>query len=485
MPKCLFPFPESKEAIAGENISLSYGQLEEKINHIIALLKAKGLKPNERIVIKLPNGVDFILSYLACIHGGFTAVPVNLTLPQNTVDYILKSVKPHLIIEGLGDAGGEVFVRPHPPIGGEDERSAAGGRTQALCKPLGIFYTSGTTSLPKGVCHDLNNFLENAKAFNALVGIDASVRMLHVMPMGYMAGFLNTIISPIVAGGTIVIAPQLQAATASKFWETAIKHEANAVWLTPTMLALLSKLPAGQETIAWAKKNLKHVFVGTAPLPAVTKKEFEEKFHVPCLESYGLSEAMIVTGNTFQYPRLPGSVGRAVEGTKIEVIGESRKVLDAGQEGDIRIKSPYMLKGYFDNASNSFGKDISGEWFDSGDYGYIDRDGNLFITGRKKDIIIHGGTNVSPRNVEEVLLNSGMVKDAAVIGSPHAFWGEEVVAFIIPTEQNTFSIEPLKQYCKQHLYADAVPSQFKICEDFPRASTGKVQKNVLKEQYVR
>lgn len=459
----------SKEAVIAEDRTLSFSQLQKQVEAVILQFKDKGLKANDRIIIKLHNGADYILAYLACLCGEFSAVPINMSLPKNTIDFIVNSIEPNLIIEGPSKTWDKLTVKhSHHPT----------DKTH-LC----IFYTSGTTSLPKGVCHRFENFITNAKAFNELVGINQSTRMLHVLPMGYMAGFLNTIISPLVAGGSVAVAPQFQPATAVDFWDIAKKYNINAVWLSPTMLAMLNRIPYEADDLQWVAKNLKHVLVGTAPLPTNIKNEFEDKFKVECLESYGISEAMLVSGNSIKYPRKKLSVGRVIKDTQMTVVDDDGRTL-AGAAGNIKIKSPYLLAGYFDPKLKTFAK-RQDEWFDSGDCGYVDKDGDVFITGRKKDIIIHGGINVSPKNVEEVIGSFKNVKDVAVIGKPHEFWGEEVVAFVIAKDGMSISIDELKKYCREHLHPDAVPSQFQMCQEFPRSSMGKVQKYLLKEELLK
>jgi long-chain acyl-CoA synthetase len=323
--------------------------------------------------------------------------------------------------------------------------------------------------------------LANAVKFNQLVGIDRNTRMMHIMPMGYMAGFLNTIFSPLMAGGTIVVAPQFNAKEAINFWQPAIESNVNALWLTPTMAALLARLNRNATTSQWTKNNLRHVFVGTAPFPKATKESFESTFGIPTLESYGMTEILIVASNHSEGVQKQGSVGHLLEDIEIQARDKQGNPLPKGEVGELFVKTPFALKGYLQPETGQINSPVADGWFATGDYGYLDADNDLFITGRIKDLIIHGGTNVSPTAVENLLMKHPDIQEAVVLGKPHAFWGEEVVAFVIMKAGKSFIQESINEYCKNNLEFDGVPTTYKIVSDFPRSSTGKVKKHILKE----
>jgi len=457
-------------AIVADNKEITYKELIQNSRNLAAFWKNKGIKCGDRIAVKLPNSIEFIECYFACIIGGYTIVPLNSDLSQRNLNYILQLVQPSKFIDNLDE------IQYEDTSDSENHEFTLNNNRIAA-----IFFTSGTTSFPKAVCHGLENMLANAFQFNRLVGLNKNTRMMHVMPMGYMAGFLNTVLSPLISGGTVIIAPQFNAKEAINFWQPAIKSSANAIWLTPTMAALLARLSRGDRIPQWAKDNLRHVFVGTAPLPRVTKDNFEETFGVSLLESYGMTEILIVASNILRYPQKQGSVGNLVEGVKVEVRDREGDVLPHGEIGSLYIKTPFALQGYLQPETGKINSPMSEGWFDTGDYGYLDEDEYLFITGRQKDLIIHGGMNVSPTSVENLLMEHPDVREAAVIGKPHSFWGEEVVAFVEMEADKSFIRESLDEHCKSNLEFDAVPTTYKVVDEFPRSSTGKIQKYVLKK----
>ncbi len=453
-------FCDIQQSITGKNVYF-------KALEVVAFFLEEGLQSGDCVAVMLPNSMEFIFCYFACIFGGFTIIPINSGLSSQDIDYILTLTKPKLIIKNKEELG---YCDPVPKekLLFHDENL------------LGIFFTSGTTKKPKGVCHSVKNMLLNAKAFNDLVGLDINTIMLHVMPMGYMAGFLNTILSPILAGGSVVLAPQFNASNAINFWEIGQVKGINALWITPTMVSLLVRLNRDINTANWVAQNVQHVFVGTAPLPSVIKTAFEDLFKVRCLESYGMTEVMLVSSNTYTDVNRCTSVGKLLPGIEMKAVNLKEEALSPGEEGSLYIKTPFLLSGYFTTGKDATVLLSEDEWFATGDVGYLDEAQHLFITGRIKDLIIHGGINVSPRAVEEVLFQYTGVEDAVVIGKPHLFWGEEVIAFLVIKAGYICDELAIKAYCSSRLQPDAVPTEYRIVKALPRTSTGKVQNNKLK-----
>jgi len=475
-------------------------------------LQARGIRRGDRVAIILHNSGEFALLYFACLYAGAVAVPVNPELHQREIDYVLAHSGAKLLVYSSATSGffdGPALarngIRLWKLIPCDEPRRADGddADTWSLStirspqtdgwRPFGgasaddlfsITFTSGTTSLPKGVSHRIGSLLENAAAFNYELEFDSTCRFLHILQMGYMAGFLNTLLCPFMAEATVVLASPFGPKSMLNFWEPVIRYGADTLWLSPTMLAGLLRMdrdPAGRE---YSQKHLKTVCVGTAPLPLKTKKEFQAKYGIEVFESYGLSELLLVSGNSRRFPRLDNSVGRVLPLVDAQVVDEGGKLADSGQEGEILIKTPYVMAGYLNYQTLQPDSTTPGSWFSTGDVGYLNKEGDLFVTARKKDLIIRGGVNVSPRLVEDVLLEHDAVAQVAVIGLPHDFYGEEVVAAIDLKPGCLLASErgSLIAFCKERLSPHCVPTRFVEVEQFPVSSNGKVQKNRLKEQ---
>lgn len=425
-----------------------------------------GLKSGERVLLYLPtNRLGYLFGVLACSLGDYEIISVSQKSSPHEVLHVCEVTQPDLKWDEEGELPSEV------------------SNVDASFKNVRvIFFTSGTSGLPKGVCHDFAALLANAHSFNQRAGLDVDTKMLHVMPTGYMAGLLNTFLSPLMAGGSVVLGDVFDIKSALGFWKEVCSKNINAMWLTPSMVAALAPLCRGAEIQGWMSANLRHVFVGTAPLHASIREAFRSRVGVDCLESYGMTECMFVSVNSSEDPSLEGSVGLLLSGVEIEARDSDGAVLSPNQEGDIWVHSGYTLAGYLDadNFQPVSALNVDG-WLDTGDIGRVDVDGHLFITGRRKDLIIHGGTNVSPKQVEDVLLKYPGVKDVAVLGVSHPFWVEEVLAFLIPEPDVLLDEKVLSVYCSEFLNSDAVPSRFIFVDSFPQASNGKVQKHILRQ----
>ena len=467
LKKILLTINYSKIILRENDKTYTGGELFKKSSELACFFASRGAKPGDRIAIQLPNSLEFILCFFAGIFGKFTLIPINASLPKRDIDYILEVTQPKLVIKNFSDLQ---FIKPDQQPEVQRDKNTI----------IAIVFTSGTTNRPKGVCHVAERMFGNALAFNELVGLDENTCMLHVMPMGYQAGFLNTLLCPILAKGSVVLAPQFSSAEAINFWKVAIEYNINAMWLSPTMASLLARINRSEIISEWTRKNLHHIFIGTAPLPLPIKENFENVFGVECFESYGMTELMLVSSNTRNFPRKKTSVGRLLSTVTVQVRDDKNNLLSYGQRGNIYINTSFAFEGYLDAATGSI-LTKEDEWVDTGDNGYLDENNNLFITGRTKDLIIHGGTNISPRAIEEVLLQHPEIMDAVVIGKPHPFWGEEIIAFLMIKENTNLTSAMLTQYCQDKLQSDAIPSQFEIVQEFPRASTGKVQTNKLRE----
>ena len=462
--------------------TFSYAELGEQSARVASLLMHRGLRPGDRLAIMLPNSLDFVLLYLGCLHAGITAVPINPELPAHEVAFLLQLSRASLLVSHRQDDAPdttdiELWQLQAQGLQQQSAHLPAAPWQGSEEQIMGIFFTSGTTSRPKAVCHLTQRMLDNASAFAQHMGWDETLRLLHVLPMNYMAGFLNTLLVPFMAGGCVVLAARFDARSALTFWQPVVSQRANAVWLSPTMLALLSRLQRDPELARWTRANPLDVCVGTAPLPAAVRARFEADFGLKTYQSYGMSEILLVAGQRPGQCCEPDSVGTPLPGIRIQL---------RGQQNALWVDTPHALAGYLDPARGELVSPLVEGWMDTGDLAKMDSAGCLSITGRKKDLIIHGGHNVSPAAVEACLLQLDAVEDAAVIGLPHPFHGEEVVALVIAGRDRPWPDlqAELQAHCQHELPPHARPTRFIPCHEFPRSVTGKIQKHLLRQRYL-
>lgn len=472
----------------------TYGEFYSIAWNIAHLLYLNGIRHKDRVVILLTNSVEFAALYFACLFLGAVAVPINPKFHRSEIDFIISHCDIRLLVyssstEKIIDETPSLSSIPKIYLSRESIYDVIVWRIDHEIKGDDLFlitFTSGTTSMPKGVIHRVREMIENALVFDNVAGINMDNRFLHVMLMSYMAGILNTLLCPFIAGASILLEHPFDARSVLKFWKPIIKYSADTFWLSPTMVAAL--LQADRDTMGeqYCRKSIKNVFVGTAPLPLKIKKGFENKYGILLYESYGLSELLLVTTNSSNILNLDGSVGNQLPGIEMRIVDDRGKSLDKNIDGEVWIKTPYVMAGYLNYETLDPDSISPDEWFPTGDIGHINSDGYLFITGRKKDLIIKGGENISPRAIEDVILEHESIEQVAVIGMPHYFYGEEIVAVIKLKSGFSFDtvLHELKKLCREKLKESSMPAEFINIETLPVSSTGKIQKARLREMLI-
>ena len=486
--------------------SYTYDEVLHLASAGVTSLRQLGVAVGDRVGLSSPNCIEFAILYFSCLLGGFIAVPLNNALPKKDRAFILdKSRLKVLLYTNEGDAGSSDHEAADnarfstwlvPAIDGTETRHGARGGGGFCWRVavgvsgdagrlidnniLSMTFTSGTTSLPKAVLHSRESLLLNADSFNRTFGLNGA-RFLHVMPMAYMAGFLNTLLCPFMAQGSVVLAPQFSARSAIRVWDPVLDFEPSVAWVAPTMLATLTRVDRDIRGQDYCRSGKLRIFSATAPLPSRVQEDFEARYGTRVIESYGLSELLLISANSGPCGQKNGSVGITIPYVTCEVRDEHGAALPAEARGEVYVKTRFRMIGYLDYET---GKPVSeqSEWMGTGDVGYIDEQGYLFITGRLKDLVIRGGFNISPRSVEEVLLNHPAVEDAAVFGISHDFYGEELVAAIIPKQDLTTegTVGDLRDLCRSRLGPAMVPDRFIALKAFPVTASGKVQKHLLR-----
>lgn len=480
----------------------TYTEMHVWARRAASMLRQQGVRKGDRVALLLSNSAEFVSLYFGCLFVGAVAVPVNQTLHSSDMRYILEHSGARLLLfsrttrsmllqatEGL-TALGQVRVMLgqeqsfHPEDVDETWNHETGVIDPDLAPLSGvddddtliILYTSGTTGQPKGVVHTVRSEFGNAVAFNDAMVFTPDDRFLHIWPMAYSSGYLNALMSPFMAGASVVLAPAFTAQTILTFWKPVMEHRANTLWLSPTMMAALVRMDRDDQGALYCRAHVKTVCAGTAPLPLKLKQDFEAKYGVEALESYGLSELLIISANVPAFARRDDSVGRLLAGVEVAIATDDGARQPIGNEGEILVRTPFAMQGYLDPVTRAVEPLARDSWFPTGDIGVMHDDGNLCITGRKKDLIIRGGLNLSPRAIRDVLLNHPSVVDAIVVGLPHDFYGEEVAAAIKLQPGMDLADErtSLLQHCRKQLSQAAVPTLLKQIDEFPVGPTGKV-----------
>jgi acyl-CoA synthetase (AMP-forming)/AMP-acid ligase II len=456
----------TKPALITDERSFSYCELYAHAAAIRLWLVTQGCQAGDTVALRLPNGWPFTAAYLACILGGYRMVPVNLELNSDDQRYILGRIDPRVVIED------EAALATLVPVFAD---------TPSFDNPKGkvaaVFFTSGTTGRPKGVCHTLEGLVGNVVAFNQSQSLDSDTRLYHVLPMAYMAGFLNTLLSPWLAGGTVLLGPRFRPVEALQFWKRPLAWGANTIWLTPTLATVLVRMNRDPDIAHKLSKSMRFVFCGTAPLPIAVRQSFRDTFGCPLQESYGMSEVLLVAAQTRAEAETQINVGHLLSG-----IHATCRVIPEYSEPELVINTPYALTSYLLEYGESSPL-LEDGGMPSGDVGEMVGEA-LVITGRLKDLIIRGGLNVSPVAVENILQRELGVQEVAVVGLPHDIWGESIVACLLVEEG--IDIETLQanlqRRCTKELAEGMRPDRYVWLNDLPRTSTGKVQKKILVRQ---
>jgi long-chain acyl-CoA synthetase len=462
-------FKESRDDIlfvSPESRKLSYGQALSNARKLAFEWTKHGARKGDAVALILANDPSLPCCYLACLLAGFIAVPINPELGEESIRFMSGLVAPALAITSPPVIDYECLPATEIEFAADTNSCAA------------IFFTSGTTGRPKGVRHSWSSLIGNVVAFNRLMEIEKGMRMYHALPMTYMAGFLNTILSPLVAGGTVIVGPRFSPETALDFWSRPSHEHANAIWITPSIASALARLVRDSGLARSVAAGFKTILCGTAPLHPSVRRAFNEQFGAPLQESYGTSELLLVSAQSRARAELMSAdVGMPLPELEVEFRNDTE-----GRD-ELVIRSPFAMLDYLTEDGPISTSDSNG-FIPTGDAARLD-DGILQITGRIKDLIIRGGVNISPRSVENVLGDIPGVEDVAVVGVPHEFWGEKLVACIqASAEVDRGAVEiAVRQRCRERLARSHQPDDIAILSKFPRSVTGKIQKHILQRTF--
>ncbi len=488
------------DAITGREIT--YGDFHQQACALAADLRRRGVCKGDRIAVMVPNCCELAALYFACIYLGAVIVPINPALSKSDVQFILASSKPALIVAGATCAEAIKgfhanllqLVTAHDAI--NDSKKPGQIKVDALSEttdfvPLEtadaedlvvIMYTSGTSAKPKGLAHKLGRMFRNAAAFASAQGVNQDSRFYLTLSMAYMGGLYNLLILPFLCGSSVVVDHVFDARSSLHFWDKAKNNNVNTLWLAPTVLSILLRMDRGRTGEEFCRSSVRHTFVGFAPLPLKVKNEFENRYGVRLIENYGLSETLFVTARSQKNVSGHGYVGEMLPGVKLRIVNDEQESIVQGEDGEVQIQTPDLMAGYLDASGDLLEMDGSA-WFQTGDVGHLDDQGSLFITGRKKDLIIRGGVNISPAAIEEALMHVRGIADVSVVSIPHELYGEDIVA-VLKLEAGAdldSMMDSVIGHAKRTLAQHQQPARYIAIDELPRTANGKVQKARLRE----
>jgi long-chain acyl-CoA synthetase len=457
-------------AIRLDDYQLSFADLEDASARLAALLEKDGFRPGDRVGIMLPNVPQFAVIYYGVLRAGGVVVPMNPLLKSREVEYYLSdSGASYLFAWHRSEPASPPGVQCYAVEPGAFEQDLAGlhrspgtvarqGRDTAV-----ILYTSGTTGHPKGAELTHDNLFRNAQVtVHNLLGLSPADVILGCLPLFHAFGQTCCLNASISFGATVTL---LERFSAERVLEIMARDRVTVFEGVPTMYSALLEQGAGESNLP-----LRLCVSGGAALPVETLHRFEAAFGCIILEGYGLSETSPVA--SFNHPdrqRKPGSIGTPIEGVEFRLL----------EDGEIGIRGHNVMKGYWQRPDETAAAFADG-WFKTGDVGQVDDDGYFYIVDRKKDLIIRGGYNVYPREVEEVLYEHPAVREAAVIGLPHASLGEEVGAAVALRQGCAATPEELRDFVKARLAAYKYPRQVWLVDDLPKGATGKILRRLVK-----
>jgi long-chain acyl-CoA synthetase len=474
--------------VRDSEIEWSYRDFAQRVSEVAGGVQALGVGLGDVVAIILPNCPEYLEAWWGVLWAGAVFNPVNPAFTGREAAQI------------LADSGACVVIcRPETAAALERHRAELPALRQVITvasrpdDPLGalrldgslpepvavapdalahLVYTSGTTGRAKGAMLSHANYMADIRMFAELLPLSRGDVMGMVLPLFHVNAQMVTTMLPMLIGAQAAMWDRF---SASEFWTKVGEFEPVTFSAVPTMLAALLNAPGADEA---ETNTLRFVICGAAPLSPSLFRRFEEKFGVAILEGYGLTEgACTSTLNPFWGPRKIGSIGPAIRGQDVAVLDAEDNEVPPGERGELCLRGPNIMLGYLGNPEAT-AEALRGGWLHTGDVGYVDEDGYYFLVDRKKDMIIRGGENVYPREIEDVLLEHSGVQAAAVVGRPDEVRGEEIHAVLVLADG--VDLADVEEHCRERLAPFKVPSSWDVVGELPKTATGKIDKKVLR-----
>lgn len=486
--------PDKIYMIAPEPVlTLTYSQLREGSIRLGKHLLKRGLRKGDRVSFMMGNGYQATKLFLGIMYGGFVVAPLNLQAQQSQVDYVLDHSDTKLVFftedqrerleKGAGKVGRKIelikvdndAVDLFP--GDKDLSGLALPEVTEEDEAL-LLYTSGTTGQPKGVILSHKNMVAGGRYTAMAHELSPEDRALCSLPLYHINGEVVTAVSPLISGGSVVMPHKF---STSSFWELISEHGCTWFSVVPTIISYL----VNSTDLKEKNVRVQQVRFGrsaSSALPPELHKAFEEKFGISIVETMGLTEtaAPVLSNPIDPARRKYGSPGQAV-GNTAKIVDNQGNEVARGTQGEIMIKGENVMKGYY-KAPDITAKTLREDgWLHTGDLGYMDEDGFVFVTGRLKELIIKGGENIAPREIDEALYRHPAVLEAAAVGIPDKDYGEEILACVALKPGYVIKEQDLRAHCLDHLGKFKTPKIIRFLEELPKGPSGKIQRLKLRD----
>ncbi len=464
--------PESP-CIADADTALTNREFHFRVLAAAGVMTSQGVREGDVVAVMLPNQAEFAVAMFAAWRLGAAVTPINPALTSKEATHQIVDSGARLVVNG----GGETVVPDVISLSASDLKAGVTFSAPPSDDPEALallIYTSGTTGLPKGVMLSHANIEAMSEMGRQSLKIRAKDHCLLMLPLFHVNGIVVSILTPLLAGGRVTIRKRFDIKT---FFDDIERLRPTYFSAVPTIYAQLNNLPG---SVKPDTSSIRYGICGAAPAPADLLKTFELRFGFALVEGYGLSEGTCAsTINPFDGLRKVGTVGLPFVGQRIAIADSNGVHLPPGEIGEVLVQGPNVMRGYLGKPEET-AKTIVNGWLRTGDMGRIDEDGYLSIVGRFKEMIIRGGENIYPKEIEDVLSEHPDVLEAAVIGMPHDIFGEVVVAYVARRHGTAGTVEALNEFCAERLVRYKRPSAIEFLESLPKNAVGKVDRIKLK-----
>jgi acyl-CoA synthetase (AMP-forming)/AMP-acid ligase II len=479
--------PDAVYLIAPEaNRSMTFAELQKASRRLAATLSRCGANPGDKIALLMQNGYQTCRLFIGAMYAGYCVTPLNLLAQSSQLEYVLDHSDAKLVFvtpdqeerlkTALANVSREVRVVV-ADVDAEEFLAQDGEKTDLA--PVGeeddalMMYTSGTTGKPKGVVLTNRSVVSGGQFVSEAHQLTAQDRVMACLPLYHINAQIVTATAPLVHGGSLVLPHRFGV---SNYWTLVEKYRCTWVNVVPTMISYLVNA-ADQNKVEADLSRVRFCRSASAPLPPSQHRAFEEKFKIGVIETMGLTEtaAPCFTNPLDPAKRKIGSPGRAF-GNEAKIISADGKSLPAGETGEIMIRGANVMKCYYKNPEQTAESLTEDGWLHTGDLGHMDEDGFVYVTGRIKELIIKGGENIAPREIDEALLKHPAVLDAAAVGIPDQNYGQEIMACVVLKEDASCTEEGLREFCGKELGRYKTPKFFHFIDELPRGPSGKVQR---------